>query len=577
MEETTEDLEEDEKPWYLRENVASPLLERKTADIPLVPENAPSEVNTFLELLAKKYGMVDIELFDMTQFDGTDQPFRLANPNVDYIIICSGKSEKHNFKAARELRVYLKKEQIDELPRMEGMASASMTPLMKRRLAKRARKGPPSTANEYGKSANSWILCHQNNIDIHMLTDRRRQELQLELLWCKPEDAHKYEQYDYFEPVSDDIFSGVRRFHTSAVRRSAAGVQTLQRQLNSLYSMDAEAGTEELKQAIELFEKEFDYSDLQSFNIRNEFYRTLHLILPSVVSFEDVEEKMLSKYASLAITLNLNIDLATEKINDVTEFARLLLDTPTRLTKDEDLAPVEDENKELRALLQENHTRLHKLSQFISVLYRFSNDKFSMTQNQQFIPLLYRLTYNETGDSITPLTVDEYIENDTENDLTRDPETSIIFADRRFVDVLKLSEHYMRKYKPGFSYTARFDEYRLFTYGNAGKWARFWKHIEKTTFLRDYEGDAAAKLTFWVRMTVYLSLVNNRKQIVHFLLHHFDHTSSVAGSLVRSYRANEEQFSSELERLAVKRALKAMVARLGNQRFEAIVAFADNL
>ncbi|KAM9889020.1 hypothetical protein OXX79_012445, partial [Metschnikowia pulcherrima] len=106
-------------PWYLREDIKSSLLDEKEVKIPEVPPHAPDHVSEFLELLAKDYGMENLLLFDMTTLEESHE-FKANNRNVDFIIISTGKSERHILKAATEFRTHIK-HKFDVLPSTEGM------------------------------------------------------------------------------------------------------------------------------------------------------------------------------------------------------------------------------------------------------------------------------------------------------------------------------------------------------------------------------------------------------------------------------------------------------------------------
>lgn len=560
--------DDSDTPWYLRENVASPLLEKREAPIPDVPTSAPPALESYLNLLSKKYGMHDIELFDMTHPDNAAHDFRVANPDVDYIIICSGKSEKHNFKAAYDLRMFLKKEQDDQLPRMEGMVSRAMSPLMRRRIARRGAKGPPASHNEYGRAANSWILCHHDHIDIHILTEKRRQELQLELLWCKPEDAWKYEQQDFHEPLSDDIFSGIRRLHTLArcnaasVDHSGSETASLQHMLDELHGMDANGDVESFRSMMAKFDQAFLPSLAQNFDVRYEFFRALHLLQPQLVPFETVQNVLLSKYHSVRAAMDPSIDFEAQKIDDVVRYLKLLLDTPAFACDD------------LKLFVDR---RLHMASSFISTLYTNSTHEMDLIKNPQLIPLLYRLTYVETGEPVTLAMVDDVIFGSADMHSGRDPVPSVVVASnnaRNIIDLL-LERNSHDHQAPIF--TERFNELHLFTLGNGGLWRKFWATLESFSWNLENSVDTASRVRKWVRLVVFLDLMNDRRQITHFFHEHFDHTTSFAGSLVQCWRANGSQFNNDEERHAVKRALKSMVAKLGGGKFEGVVAFADGL
>lgn len=62
------------------------------------------------------------------------------------VLISTGKSEKTYLQAASELRMYIKHNH-GIIPPIVGMVSAGTSPAVRRRLLKRARKGPMATDN----------------------------------------------------------------------------------------------------------------------------------------------------------------------------------------------------------------------------------------------------------------------------------------------------------------------------------------------------------------------------------------------------------------------------------------------
>lgn len=544
-------------PWYLRNDVASPLNEKKEVEIPEIPSYAPAEVPTFCDLLVNKYGMTDLLFFNMTELDDTHE-FRAGNSNVDYIIICSGKSEKHNFKAAGELRHYLK-HTYDYVPRMEGMTNGAMSPVMRRRLLRRASRGPLATANDYGKSANSWIMCTHENIEIHIMTKERREDLNLESLWCKPEDADKYAPKEPEMYASDHIFSGIRRFHTSA--RALSSLEVLESQLYKLQNLDLETSDKELLSIIKTFEDAFVNPNFRDHQLRFQLYRSIHIIRPNLVSFEQVEDALLAKYASIDLALDTTSDHAAEKAKDVSQYARILLDSP-ELNSDR---------------FEKNHAniRLQKLSEFIRLLYSFSNDTFSMTQDPEFIPLLWRLTYEDVGQPVTPHMVDQVLYYGEELK-PQSPKPSVELASSKARDVLGLVSYHNEKIEPGSELTAAFQELVMFTYGNAGKWDAFWKEWNNICFSR-ISPSKEAVLQSWLRLIVYLSLVNNRSQILHLFNHHWDNGSAVGGTVMDALRANGEKFQSDSEKHALQNAVFTMLSSLGPGVFEGVRTYVAEL
>lgn len=536
-------------PWYLRQDVSSPFLEKEEVKLPSIPDYAPAEVRKFCDLMANSYGMSDILLFDMTELDESHD-YRANNKNTDFIIICSGKSEKHNFKAAGEFRYYLKHEH-DYVPHMEGMTSGALSPVMRRRLLRRASRGPPATHNDYGMSANSWIFCQHQNIDVHILTKERREELNLESMWCKPEDVDKYISKDTSPDFSDHIFSGIRRFHTSSRVCSSSGA--LQSQIDNLTSLSSDSTDAVIKKHIDDFEAEFHGPTAYDHNLRFKLYKTVHLARPSLVTFEHVEKVLLEKYASLEIALDSTLDLAKEKSQDVTEYVKLLIDSP-------------EWNKEPFEKIHADR-KFQKLSSFIRMLYCFSNDTFAMTSTPDFLPLVWRLSCHETLQPVTSKQVDEVIDEGVVQ--AGKPGKKLEMATYDADAVLELIAHHYDG--TGEKISSEFEELLLFTYGNADKWDRFWNFWNETCFLRLASKEEV--LRSWLRLVIFLSLTNNKNQILHLFNHHWDIGGGVGGTVITALRENGGAFSSEKDCQAFKAAVESMLQTLGTEKFEGVQKF----
>lgn len=566
----------EEVPWYLRDDITSDLVETKKIDLPEIPAHAPPQVEEFIKLLAYEYGMDNLLIFDMTLLKD-DHEFKENNKNIDFIIVSTGKSEKHIYKAANELRIHLK-HAYNTVPLIEGMVSSAKTPAMRRRLLRRARKGPLATDNDYGRAANSWVMCSYDGVDVHMLTDPRRKELNLELLWCAPEDLHKYSGSEMASQESDNIFSGIRRYHTMTNFRrhysvtssfgttySASTSFRRNYSINStqletyLYQLDSKVGELDHDQTLllkNMFEDAFQNPSLRDHEVRFQFWKSLHLANPELFSFQNAEDALLAKYASVHA---LTGDLSQQKLVDVGEYAKLLLDTPTR-SHDKPLSDA----------------ALHKLSQFISVLYELSSDKFTLSGNPILIPLLWRLCYHEHGlPHLTPATVDEVIHNGKEIEV-HSAAPLLFLASNKARDVLSLVDYFTHKVEIGTVPTFAFSELVLFTYGNASKWAKFWKQWDDMWFSRSVDADVAVER--WTRLAVYLSCRGDKASMRTFLLNHWDTSNSVGGSFLKSFLANGNKFNSEKERLALRRAVVSMVDSFeGEKTFDGVRSQVERL
>lgn len=518
-------------PWYLRNDLKSELIENAVVEIPRVPETAPPHVAEILRLLAEGYGMEKLLLFDMTTLDETHE-FRSDNQNTDYIIICTGKSERHIYKAASELRNYIK-HVYGVIPAVEGMVLGAKTPAMRRRLLRRARKGPVATDNEYGRSANSWVLFHHDLVSVHILTGPRREELNLESLWCPEHERHLYEPQPAAPQESDHIFSGVRRLHTWALRRLYSTPASVHGEMLQLNQDAPDSQIEELRLRFEAAcGPHVDHA------ARFEFFKTLHQARPHLVSFAEVEDILLEKYAS---AFAFSEHAAAQKAEDVTEYAKLLIDSPE--TRVSDKASLD------RAL--------DKLSRFISNLYKFSDDQFSMTANEQFIPLLWRLALCNSDLGITPKMVDNALESGSLP--ASQPAEPLHIASNNGRNVVTLVDWHAKA--NGTTLFPRFLELVLFSFGNAGNWSAFWKQWEHMQIAQTLSAlDALAQ---WVRMVVFLLLCDNQAQNLHFLRNYWKHSSCFGGSFMTRHLKNDDCFNSPNEKEALSAAIERIISSFG--------------
>lgn len=559
--ETQNEEQDTSTPWYLRQDVASNLLERKEIEIPKVAANSPPHASDFLNLLAKDLGVDELRIFDIASLDDAHE-FKTNHLDTHSIIIGTGKSERHIYKAATELRAYIK-HKYGVVPSVQGLVSSGKTPAQRRRLLKKARKGPSATDNDYGFTANSWILCIHEGVEVHILSAQRRAELNLEQIWCPPEDLHLYQESEPLNYESDNVLHsfgrrrGLRRFHTSTRAYSTTSSSgNLTKVLEKLENLPMTAEDGEILQLQHQFNELFNGETPEEFNIKSKFYKTIHLARPDLVSFKDVEECLLQKYTSAATWSH---EMASEKINDITEYTRLLVDSP-ELTVD---------SKEAS-----DHS-LDKLSGFISALYQFSTEKFSMSANPMFLPLLWKLANAETQEPITSKLVSDVILGKTPL-VPSNGESSSQLAPNNARDILCLTSYYDKTFNTNLLTEHR--ELFLFTFGNCGKWDRFWKEWESYMFLSSHT--ASERIDQWVRLAVYLALTGNRSQAFKFLCEFWKNSSSVSGSFLDALSKHNLKFNSDAQRDAFVMAVRQMIQILegeNEQLFEEIKLTLDQL
>lgn len=559
-------------PWYLRDDQALELAQKKEVMLPKVPEYAPASLDEFIHLLSSDYGLENILLFDLLTLESTHD-YHIDKQAADYIVICTGKSEKHIYKAASELRTHIK-HHYDLLPRVEGMVSSIMSPIARRRMLRRANKGPLATDNTYGKAPNSWVMCdtYVDNIFIHILTKERREELILESMWCREEDVEKYSPRKEVYGESDDIFIGVRRYHTmTAFSRNRRefyqqldngakifGNRSIGLLLGPLSGTKRYFSTHPTKATLEAifyrlrneseeflvpklaqYKAEFlsewpETPSLADLHMKYDFLRVLHLLSPETVSLEEASSALLEKHSLLLVSA------ASDKSGDIVAYTKLLIDSP-------EAASV------LGSCRDAVDSKFDRLSKFISALYRFSNDTMSLTAHPAFIPLLWRLTYQELiPESVISLQLIDEVIHEERAIPELSHERSIAQAANRARDALSLIE--TANERDGLSNTGAFEELCLITYGNAGRWEQFWKLWDSINILSSMERPGNRAVSQWVRLVVFLAAKNNKSQMVYFLNKYWDEPTAGGGFLVRDYK-KYGKFTSKEERDAFKRAM----------------------
>ena len=554
---------QDDIPWYLRDDSSSPLVEAKKIELPQLPADAPVSVDKFLNVLAYDYGFDNIKLFDLSLLDD-DHNFSTKNQSSRYILIATGKSEKHIYKAGLELRNFIK-HTYHVLPSMEGLTSQEMSPLARRRMLKRARKGPLATDNDYGKAANSWVMCDTDvdGVQIHLLTEQRRTELNLEELWCREEDIPLYQRQESEQMQSDDIFIGIRRgFHTLTGFRAYSTTTTqdtsLQQLYNELANEDAEISEQKLLHYKQSFDGEFS-GTLEDYNIKLKLYKLIHVCNPKVASFQDLTNALYEKHSSLMITTDPSVDLEMEKVQDIIYYTKLLIDSP-------ELGAIKNND------INEHTTYLFdQLSKFIARIAGFSD--INLLSNNEFVALLWRLSFTSKQGFIGSNTIDRAISNGSFEQFDEHTLTSLSTTNAR--DVFDLLKYHSKSYNKEFSPALK--ELIIHTYGNSGNWVQFWKKWDTYYGLLNRQQG----LENWVRLVVYLAMRNDKSAMIHFLHNYWDQSSSVSGSFISNYKKNGHLFASDDELVPFKHGMSMILNTVKNHEnlgnFDQVKTFIESL
>ncbi|AET41235.1 Atp25p Ecym_7409 [Eremothecium cymbalariae DBVPG len=297
------------KPWYLQQTSNESRIDTSSPFIGQVqlPKTAvPTTITSITAYLRDKLGMTDIVCFK------TSESHR---PSVKsgYIIICSAKSNRHGARSVVELMKFVKTE-YDVLPTKEGGISAQE---MRKRYRRIQRRGTLSTASVMNGTDSDWYLVDckvrdsEGGIYVHILTTGRREELNLEELYCTQEEKQLYiktpktsDDTISFDSDDDNVLAGLKRLALKNSRRyystsaSASPGSSLLYDTLSVQDYDAanEAGGElrdvvkalgDLSQNtainttkwIEIFESRWPFVDLTEthWQLRWEFYEMLFL------------------------------------------------------------------------------------------------------------------------------------------------------------------------------------------------------------------------------------------------------------------------------------------------------------
>lgn len=206
-------------PWYMRQEESSKLTTPVfKAEKPEIPEGSPASLDKIVD------SMIDLGLNDFKVFDIRDRDDIPMSSMAEFCVICEGKSEKHLQNAAQEIVTMLKHE-FSAQPYVEGMTKQNESLKMKKRLKMK------KPINDFGVGANSWIMIDSDTgVFLNLLTQERRSMLNLEYLWCKPEDRPLYENSAPLSQHPDDsVFAGIfRRFYSTQTAQTSLESKGLQ-------------------------------------------------------------------------------------------------------------------------------------------------------------------------------------------------------------------------------------------------------------------------------------------------------------------------------------------------------------
>lgn len=365
-----------DQPWYMNPeespSITSPLKEMK---IPELPPNHPQTLENIVTFLARELGIDDLIIFDMrNKLNDDDIENEGAYDISDFMIIGTGKSSKHLQKASSQLDFYIK-HNLHKLAVTEGILRTGELAKYNRRLLRRGKTAPNYSKNTYGAEPNTWIMTDtkSDGIIVHMLTKKRREDLNLEYLWSKKSEKSKYTK-DNNDTDSDDIFRGIRYFHSSTKVNQTERFNVYELTPDNYYSYFNRLIRSHLVDSkLTPFSSIMEHLDLiysAGFAINaNLLYSYLNAILQSPElnsSFESDAKAFVKRNNLFATTLKkYNIQLTTEEILKLTPLLIISgsqFDNPSFLTIKKII-----ENPDIK------HDELTRYSKTLNDLFRLSN------------------------------------------------------------------------------------------------------------------------------------------------------------------------------------------------------------
>jgi ribosomal silencing factor RsfS len=210
----------DDTPWYMRQEESSELTTPVfRAEKPEIPLESPESLELIIE------SMIDLGLADFKVFDIRGRDDIPMSSMAEFCIVCEGKSEKHIQNATQEVITKLKHD-FSVQPYVEGLIRPNSSMKMKKRLKMK------KPVNDFGVGVNSWIMVDsQTGVFLNLLTPERRRMLNLEYLWCKPEERSQYERKPEIshEEKDDSIFAGIfRRYYSTRAEEIPLETKALQ-------------------------------------------------------------------------------------------------------------------------------------------------------------------------------------------------------------------------------------------------------------------------------------------------------------------------------------------------------------
>ncbi|SCU92339.1 LAFA_0F09648g1_1 [Lachancea sp. 'fantastica'] len=237
------------QPWYLnvgREQLQENSFPQEKIEL---PKDAPESLQILTAFLSDELGLVDILIFQTKDLD--DDHTTAVAKFSDYIVLASAKSGKHCYKSFVEVNTLLK-QKFQVQPHVEGNISANELRRRQRRLARHTNlsksQGSRPAVTRSATQADSWYLidCRVDNIFLNIMSDTRRQELNLEELYAPSKDKHLYRRQPQSPDVSvgeddDNVLAGLKRLVARNQKRFYSTVSEKQLLTDRLLKQDFQA------------------------------------------------------------------------------------------------------------------------------------------------------------------------------------------------------------------------------------------------------------------------------------------------------------------------------------------------
>lgn len=551
-------------PWYLKDKKKYEI--KNEIDFFKFDKKSPESLLDFLNLLTCDYKLENIIYYDNTKkINLYDDEYNCYDAN--YVILCTGLSEKHIFKVGCDLKKYIKnKYKLNAY--LEGHISESHILKKKMRLRKKSKKSFFATENDYGNKSNSWVICDSNvdKIIINLFTEKRRKEIDLESLWDFTNKENNVSETNnlLLKPGHVCFVNQKKFFCTSKVFNVKKKTYSNCNDLSSLFNEFLDHTSDITKDELEIFKKKIDSkfnSDiLIDHRIKYDFYNALHFLDHNLVSFSNLEDVIFKKYANMSIFLDNKIDLEEEKQRDLINYAKLLIDS-----------------KELKQKLNSQEICSHidnlynLFSNFIAKVYFFSELSPNIFFNPILLFLLWRISFiekNDMNESITSLSKKKL---NYQNNL-------IYQGNKKVRDLLYLYEVFKKKLNHFFFF--QFKELTLYTYGNSGKWNKFWNEWDLFYhFLKNILNKKPYNLLLWRSLVEYLALRSDKSASLHFLNNYWN--NSINCSFMYDYKMNNSTFNFENEKIRFQNAMNCILNLLNNNNtikaFNNIKFFIDHM